>query len=116
MNLGPDTSKNIQTLTPKNRISDTRKYFFGPPGVRESPVGNRTALGSIRIKICLSHALPSVPQATLEHKKFLSAAVAEVLEYQGWGTCGPREHLMLPASELPLTKIEHSNASKRNSV
>jgi len=33
-------SKNMQTLTLENRISNPRKSCFGPPGVGEPPVGN----------------------------------------------------------------------------
>jgi len=32
------TSKNMQTLTLENRISDPWKSCLGPPGVREPPV------------------------------------------------------------------------------
>jgi len=31
---------------------------------------------------------------------------------QGWGACGPREHLKWPSSEFLLSKKEHSIASK----
>jgi len=36
--------------------------------------------------------------------------------YQGWGTCGTREHLIWPASEFPLPKLEYNIASKRSSM
>jgi len=31
---------------------------------------------------------------------------------QGWGTCGPRQHLIRPASEFSLLKLEHNFVSK----
>jgi len=31
---------------------------------------------------------------------------------QWWGTCGPCEHLIWPAPEFPLPKLEHSITSK----
>jgi len=35
---------------------------------------------------------------------------------QGWGTCGPREHLIWPAPEFPLPKLEHNIAAQGNSM
>jgi len=35
---------------------------------------------------------------------------------QGWGTCGPREHLIWPASEFSLPTFEQNIASKRSSM
>ena len=35
---------------------------------------------------------------------------------QGWGACGSREHLIWPASEFSLPKLEHNIGSKRNSM
>jgi len=36
--------------------------------------------------------------------------------HQGWGTCGPREHLIWPASNFAVPKIEHNIASKWSSM
>jgi len=35
---------------------------------------------------------------------------------QGWGTCGPREHLLWPASEFLLPKLQYKIASQRSST
>ena len=35
---------------------------------------------------------------------------------QGWGTYGPHEHLIWPASEFSLPKLEYNIASKRSST
>jgi len=49
------------------------------------------------------------------HKPCVFHEVAILLE-QGWGTCAPREHLIWPASEFSLPKLEYNIASKRSSM
>jgi len=36
--------------------------------------------------------------------------------HQGWGSCGPCEHLIWPASEFSLPMLEYNIASKRSSM
>jgi len=50
-------------------------------------------------------------------KSVLCAALQNLKHLnQGWGTCGPREHLIWPATEFSLPKLEYNIASKRSSV
>ena len=50
--------------------------------------------------------------APQQRNVILNACLTGMCLNQGWGTCGPREFLIWPASEFCLPKLEHNNASK----
>jgi len=49
---------------------------------------------------------------------FIGSSALQAFDYltQGWGTCGPHEHLIWLASEFLLPNLEYNIMSKRSSM